>query len=605
MVSDSLFVHSRKGKTFSKEIKPSVSGGRMLLSVPSAFKSMRRTQFEERVKVRMKGQSRTLAVFLSVLLASGQFPVYASEEASFAPSAETDAGQNTESSCEPAFNAEETSDDQAESESPDQSSSEVSIPSSSGLRTIYEWKMHKKELENLLAANPSNKAEVEAAIQTADQKLSDLEPVTLYRLYNPNSGEHFYTMSAKERDYLVSVGWKDEGIGWYSPKTGEPVYRVYNANGGEHHYTRNAAERDALVKAGWKNEGTGWYSLNEQDEYAVPVLRQYNPNAFACNHNYTTNVREDSMLWEQGWKREDTGWYAVLPVSKVYDPDSGYTAFCMYDNSTLQKLTGWQQILNNFYYLDPAKDGQMVTGLRNVPSRSDSSRTIEQYFDGRGRLHAGMTQVEGTYSYRYYDFSSRELKKSQRLVLPSWYSYDGDSRRAVYDIDASGDVVEGTPVFAAYNQPSNSHSQMQFRHKDGSVVSMPLWDAIKMLGTTKRAEQMMNVALQYETWPYVWGGRQPSQGGFDCSGLVCYAITHGLNKPVSATAEGIYDRYVDHISYKEAKPGDLFFFYGDFNGRKNFIYHVGIYLGNGYGYESNGCVTFCHAGPGLRYGRIR
>lgn len=37
------------------------------------------------------------------------------------------------------------------------------------------------------------------------------EGIKMYRLYNPNSSEHFYTASVAERDHLVSVGWKNEG----------------------------------------------------------------------------------------------------------------------------------------------------------------------------------------------------------------------------------------------------------------------------------------------------------------------------------------------------------------------------------------------------------
>ena len=48
------------------------------------------------------------------------------------------------------------------------------------------------------------------------------EPVNMYRLYNPNSGEHFYTASEYERDHLVSVGWTYERIGWVAPKGGDP-----------------------------------------------------------------------------------------------------------------------------------------------------------------------------------------------------------------------------------------------------------------------------------------------------------------------------------------------------------------------------------------------
>ena len=35
----------------------------------------------------------------------------------------------------------------------------------------------------------------------------------MYRLYNPNSGEHFYTADADEKGNLVRVGWRYEGIG--------------------------------------------------------------------------------------------------------------------------------------------------------------------------------------------------------------------------------------------------------------------------------------------------------------------------------------------------------------------------------------------------------
>ncbi|WP_288338896.1 hypothetical protein [uncultured Allobaculum sp.] len=80
----------------------------------------------------------------------------------------------------------------------------------------------------------------------------------MYRLYNPNSGEHFYTAGTREQNYLLSVGWKDEGIGWIAPLSSQhPVYRLYNANAGDHHCTMDARERDQLIKFGWKDEGIG------------------------------------------------------------------------------------------------------------------------------------------------------------------------------------------------------------------------------------------------------------------------------------------------------------------------------------------------------------
>ncbi len=135
------------------------------------------------------------------------------------------------------------------------------------------------------------------------------EHQAMYRVYNPNSGEHFYTASTVERDHLIELGWKNEDIGWYAPvKSDVPVFRLYNPNAGEHHFTTSAVERDALVKEGWNDEGIGWYSDEAQ---TVKVLRQYNPNAYANNHNYTTSQYEFDHNISLGWQDEGIAWYAA------------------------------------------------------------------------------------------------------------------------------------------------------------------------------------------------------------------------------------------------------------------------------------------------------
>ena len=132
----------------------------------------------------------------------------------------------------------------------------------------------------------------------------------MFRLYNPNSGEHFYTASASERAGLISLGWHDEGVGWDAPlKSNKPVYRLYNPNAGDHHYTTSAAERDFLVKKGWHDEGIGWFSAENAGKQ--PLYRQYNPNAKSGAHNFTLNTAERDSLVHLGWHDEGTAWYAV------------------------------------------------------------------------------------------------------------------------------------------------------------------------------------------------------------------------------------------------------------------------------------------------------
>ncbi len=138
---------------------------------------------------------------------------------------------------------------------------------------------------------------------------------SMYRLYNANSGEHFYTASATERDNLVSVGWNYEGIAWTAPASaGTPVYRLFNPNArntasvvvGDHHYTTSAEEKDNLVSIGWQYEGIGWFS-----DGPVALHRLYNPNADAGSHHYTPSVAEKSNLEAAGWKYEGVSWFGL------------------------------------------------------------------------------------------------------------------------------------------------------------------------------------------------------------------------------------------------------------------------------------------------------
>lgn len=151
-----------------------------------------------------------------------------------------------------------------------------------------------------------------------ETKTITVETQDMYRLYNPNSGEHFYTASGLERDYLDSVGWNYEGVGWTAPVTSDfPVYRLYNPNAGDHHYTLSAFERDHLSSVGWNYEGVGWYSAASSE--GIPIYRQYNPNAEAGAHNFTSSTMENQFLVSVGWNYESVAWYSLSSYSKTVE----------------------------------------------------------------------------------------------------------------------------------------------------------------------------------------------------------------------------------------------------------------------------------------------
>ena len=173
-------------------------------------------------------------------------------------------------------------------------------------RVEYEWKVYYKTIE------------------TGEDETGEDETVTMYRVYNPNSGEHIYTSDVNEKDVLVEIGWSDEGAAWEAPALSEtPVYRLYNHNSGEHHYTKDWNEAFALFtihsgnntdedikNEGWDYEGIGWYSAGESD---TPLYRLYNPNATgeeeAGSHHYTKDLAERDTLVSLGWRAEGIGWY--------------------------------------------------------------------------------------------------------------------------------------------------------------------------------------------------------------------------------------------------------------------------------------------------------
>lgn len=131
--------------------------------------------------------------------------------------------------------------------------------------------------------------------------------VPVYRLYNPNSGLHHYTVNDGERESLVAAGWRDEKISFYvKPNEGSPVYRLYNPNDGNHFWTMRAEERDYLVKIGWSYENIGWYASSEG---SVPVYRLYLPRN--GEHLYTTNFGEYQVLPAAGWNQENIAWYGL------------------------------------------------------------------------------------------------------------------------------------------------------------------------------------------------------------------------------------------------------------------------------------------------------
>ncbi|MDR2977372.1 MAG: CHAP domain-containing protein [Streptococcaceae bacterium] len=119
----------------------------------------------------------------------------------------------------------------------------------------------------------------------------------VYRLYNSQNGDHFFTANHYEAESLRTAGLQYEGVGFFSANNGTPIFRCYNPKSGEHLYSANVAERYHLIRLGWKDEGVGWFAPNG----GINVYRVMNPKGF---HLWTTNLSEVNRLISAGWIKE-------------------------------------------------------------------------------------------------------------------------------------------------------------------------------------------------------------------------------------------------------------------------------------------------------------
>lgn len=177
------------------------------------------------------------------------------------------------------------------------------------------WKSNTKSykdatvwLTGRYATAPNYATTLNSVIETYNLTQYDSQPQVptspMYRLYNPNTGEHLYSLNEGEKNSLPKIGWKYEGVAWLAPNSGTKVYRMYNPNSGDHHYTAAQSEINFLKKLGWRYEGLSFYSGGSK-----AILRLFNPNEQTGTHHYTMSTKERDYLVKLGWRYEGIGFY--------------------------------------------------------------------------------------------------------------------------------------------------------------------------------------------------------------------------------------------------------------------------------------------------------
>lgn len=141
-------------------------------------------------------------------------------------------------------------------------------------------------------------------------------------------------------------------------------------------------------------------------------------------------------------------------------------------------------------------------------------------------------------------------------------------RRAAAAAAAAAAEKRQQPAPQAPSQPSAPAPTTQ--HVASTHTAAAPAPAPAPVSSAGGASTAVSTALAQVGKPYVWGASGPDS--FDCSGLTMYAwAAAGVSLPHSSAMQ--YS-VTQHISFSQAQPGDLLFYYSP-------ISHVAMYIGGG------------------------
>ena len=272
------------------------------------------------------------------------------------------------------------------------------------------------------------------ALPGPGEALADESSVRIWRLYNPNTGEHLYSRSSTEVTKCVAAGWTYEGLGWVAPSEGTEVRRLYNPNSGDHLYSTSSTEPAKLVALGWQDEGVNLYSAEEGDG-TVEVYRLFNPNATVGTHLFTTGSSEVAKCVAAGWQNEGVvlrgivaeGWCVV---------DGGYYYYEYGDDGTLAPRTGWLTTSDNPLSTSTSTHSYWLaadTGKLAVSRLVTESEVGYWAFATKYGWMATGKYTDSTTGYVYLADSSGELEDPGWLVTSAYNSSGSGLQRFYID----------------------------------------------------------------------------------------------------------------------------------------------------------------------------
>ena len=218
---------------------------------------------------------------------------------------------------------------------------------------------------------------------------------------------------------------------------------------------------------------------------------------------------------------------------------------------------------------------------------------IEKYFD----LQYVVTQTVSTET-RY----RTEMRTGNRIVTDpvtgqrhtETYPYDVQVPYAhnICNVKLENKNLSHLPVVSMSHHTMGMYALYMASHGNmegifsGNPYAVPLRDPTlydipqETLDADPSFAALMEEAIKYIGYPYVWGGASP-ETSFDCSGFVSYVFTtSGVCNTGRLGAKGLRS-LCRTVPDDQVQPGDIVFFEGTMGEDVAGITHCGIYVGNG------------------------
>lgn len=247
-------------------------------------------------------------------------------------------------------------------------------------------------------------------------------------------------------------------------------------------------------------------------------------------------------------------------------------------------------ILGNLYQeckLDPALTESNGEGIGLMQWSFGRKTQLLTYCNGLG---VPWMDIQAQLNFSWFEFDLEANKSCGGAAEYQWIY--NDERRSKKAFEDATTIEAATTIFChGFERCGSAESSSLLETvripKAREFYAMMQSGGIMHFGDAI-TQEIMNEALKYQGWKYVYGGDNPNTS-FDCSGLVqwCFGKA-GIRMP--RTAQEQYNA-TQHIPISDAKAGDLIFFHSTYNSG-TYVTHVGIYVGNNRMYHAGNPIGY-------------